>query len=285
VFFDVRETGRATARAAIFRNLAGPERRRPMSGSKQSSMVRKVARFTRVVLFLVLSQMMLAPAGAAYGQANPPPLDHFPCYPLLEGPQPDVLAIQLQDQFDIFLGLALPANADLLTYLVGQPTRFCNPVEKTVVQRDGTLVTTPISDPDAHLTLYRIFRQAVSAPALLAVPAVTWRVRVRNQFGEQKVEATRPVALAVPTLKLEAGLQFPEDLDHFKCYEARGNSVRRQLEDQFEAARVAVLSPRLFCNPRPIAAIRGTAMTMTTTIRAKTIRRRAAIDERFAETA
>jgi hypothetical protein len=30
-------------------------------------------------------------------------------------------------------------------------------------------------DPDTHLTLYEIFREAVTAPALLAVPAVTWR--------------------------------------------------------------------------------------------------------------
>jgi hypothetical protein len=199
---------------------------------------------------LVVSCTVLAPSGVAYAQANPPPLDHFRCYPLLEGPQPDVLQALLQDQFDLFLGLALPNDAPLLAYFVGPPNRFCNPVEKTVEQH-GALVTTPIGDPDAHLTLYRIFRQAVSAPALLAVPAVTWKVRVRNQFGEQKLDATRPVALAVPTWKHEANLEFPADLDHFKCYEARGKSVRReaQLEDQFESARVAVLSPRLFCNP------------------------------------
>jgi hypothetical protein len=113
------------------------------------------------------------------------------------------------------------------------------------------VTTTPISDPDAHLTLYDIFQETVSTPALLASPQVTWKVKVRNQFGDQKLQARRPVALAVPTQKHEDELEFPENLDHFKCYEARGKSIRKSalLRDQFEDETVGVLEPRLFCNP------------------------------------
>ncbi len=126
---------------------------------------------------------------------------------------------------------------------VGGPFLFCNPVEKTVEAAAG-LVTTPIADPNAHLTMYRIAEQTVHAPQ-------AWRVAISNQFGRQQLAVGRPRILAVPTHKVEANLVFPERLDHFKCYEARGREIARRarLRDQFESEIVSVLEPRLFCNP------------------------------------
>ena len=44
-----------------------------------------------LTLALAFAILLLAPdARVAQAQANPPPLDHFRCYPLLEGPQPDI---------------------------------------------------------------------------------------------------------------------------------------------------------------------------------------------------
>jgi hypothetical protein len=184
---------------------------------------------------------LLAPAAAS--AVHGVPLDHFRCYPLLFGPRADDVQVVLQDQFDIHLGLAIPGDEAALAVFVGQPTRFCNPVQKTVGRR-GSVETTEIGDPDAHLTLYRVHRST-------ALPPVSWKLKVRNQFGEQRLEARGPVALAVPTHKIELDLAFPEDLDHFKCYAAEGRRIRRRAElaDQFETELVTVLEPRLFCNP------------------------------------
>ena len=194
------------------------------------------------LLIAVLCWLTL-PAGEAFAQVDRP-LDHFRCYELLFGPPSDDVQVALQDQFDIALGLALPDDQVALGFFIGQPERFCNPVEKSVRRRDGTIETTPITDPNNHLTLYRIFPTLIHA-------VIEWRVRVSNQFGQQRLEAGIPRYVAVPTHKIEDDLGFPEDLDHFKCYEASGDRVRRRvrLEDQFEPELVTVLSPRLFCNP------------------------------------
>jgi len=196
-----------------------------------------------IPLLVAVSCWLMLPAGVAVAQVGSP-LDHFRCYELLFGPPSDVLQVALQDQFDIALGLDLPDDQLALGFFIGQPERFCNPVEKTVRRRDGTIETTPIVDPNAHLTLYRIFPTLIHA-------VIEWRLRVSNQFGIQRLEVGIPRYVAVPTHKQEGALVFPENLDHFKCYETRGNRIRRRvaLEDQFEPELVTVLEPRLFCNP------------------------------------
>ena len=61
-----------------------------------------------------------------------------------------------------------------------------------------------------------------------------------------------PLFLAVPTQK--APHEFPDALDHFKCYRASGAAVRRPrvgLSDQFilPVTRHRVRRPVAFCNP------------------------------------
>jgi hypothetical protein len=186
---------------------------------------------------IALVAFLVAPI-AAFAQAAPPyVLNHFRCYSLFSGPPPEDLTVTLQDQFDV--------RRQIMEDLwLGLPTRFCNPVAKRIEDRTGDVTGTPISDPDAHLTMYRIRDRTIHRP-------VTWNVVVSNQFGTQKVRAGRPRFLAVPTHKLEPGLEFPERLDHFKCYEASGKEIVRKvnLSDQFEIANVVVLDPKLFCNP------------------------------------
>jgi hypothetical protein len=58
--------------------------------------------------------------------------------------------------------------------------------------------------------------------------------------------------LLVPTQKLVGGLEIPERLNHYWCYEANGErvGVSVTLEDQFSGPdTVRVEEPVLFCNP------------------------------------
>ncbi|MGB8703128.1 MAG: hypothetical protein WCD18_27230 [Thermosynechococcaceae cyanobacterium] len=81
-------------------------------------------------------------------------------------------------------------------------------------------------------------------------PPPTRVVQVENQFGIKKLEVFSPVLLAVPTRKLPH--PTPKDLDHFKCYRAKGSAinVKVDLKDQFQSQKsAAVLNPYLLCNP------------------------------------
>ena len=77
-------------------------------------------------------------------------------------------------------------------------------------------------------------------------------VKIRNQFGEQALRLHESLFLAVPTKKDDH--DAPVDLDHFKCYRATGDRVRRPrvgLSDQFilPVTRHRVRTPVAFCNP------------------------------------
>jgi hypothetical protein len=174
------------------------------------------------------------PSGYALGPArhvpNPYPNDHFQCYRTQS--QPLDVSVLLRDQFD----------ADETEALVLEALRFCNPVEKIHVLPGGGEIVSPIRNPDAHLKFYRIETSA---------PMAARQVVVSNQFGRRQVfKVSEPVALAVPTQKLPH--EPPEGLDHFKCYQANGESVNATvgLKDQFHASpQVRVLDPVVFCNP------------------------------------
>jgi hypothetical protein len=159
-----------------------------------------------------------------------PPLDHFKCYNAL-GPAPD-LWVDLQDQFHDF-------------YFDGEvldPLMFCNPVDKV----HGTVTTT--SYPDNHLTVYN-----------LNAATDWWTVTVDNQFNDAAVPQTLtvfgPVALAVPTQKVEPGDHgMPKYVDHYLLYqvwEPVPVDVTVDLDDQFPdvAANVTVGPPLYFANP------------------------------------
>jgi hypothetical protein len=165
-------------------------------------------------------------------EPEPIALDHFKCYwsAYWEGAflQPQPLDLYLEDQFGA-------VRAEL-----GEPWYFCNPVEK---EHDGVL--TPILDSDHHLTVYEIHSQQEPQ---------TWQVWVDNQFGAQQLTVHGPLALAVPTQKLEPLYHAsPVGLDHFLLYEVLPTdppNVAVGLNDEFSyEPAVTVSTPLWFANP------------------------------------
>jgi len=160
-----------------------------------------------------------------------PPLDHFKCY-AASGPSLEGVYVYLEDQFGYYEEVEVSA-----------PMIFCNPVDKV---HDS--VTTS-SNPDNHLTVYKISTQQTDY----------WTVTVDNQFNDAAVPQTLtvygPVALAVPTQKLEPGPHgMPKYLDHYLLYEVWEPVPVNEtvdLDDQFPgvAENVTVGPPIYFANP------------------------------------
>jgi copper(I)-binding protein len=164
----------------------------------------------------------------SFEEGEPEPmLDHFLCYWI-----PEALPLQayvyLEDQFCTVEGT------------VDWHWWFCNPTEKRYE------VVTPVSYPDHHLTVYGI--HTIEEPQ-------HWFVNVNNQFGTQSLTVYGPVALAVPTQKLEPGGHSPpEGLDHYMLYEVVEGpyfeDVVVGLDDQFhDIAEGEVIAARYFANP------------------------------------
>ena len=156
-----------------------------------------------------------------------PPLDHFKCYPA-EGPGLVEAYPRLEDQFGIHESVPVFA-----------PIMFCNSVDKV----HGTVETS--SNPDNHLTIYAI-----------EAGSQWWDVTVNNQFGDaQELLVTGPVALAVPTQKLEPYYhEKPKYLDHYLLYavvEGLNVTATVDLDDQFPGAApgVTVTEPVYFATP------------------------------------
>lgn len=146
---------------------------------------------------------------------------HFRCYIVSEQTPAPATTVILEDQF---------LGPDTLT--VDEPLQFCAPTSKNGL---------PIDEPEEHLTMY-------AAPAVLT-PHLN--VNTEDQFGERILEVVGARVLLVPTQKLVGDLGFPDDLNHYWCYEANGPrvGVRVTLEDQFGTNTVRVEQPVLFCNP------------------------------------
>jgi uncharacterized repeat protein (TIGR02543 family) len=157
---------------------------------------------------------------------EPLPLDHFRCYWTEDAPYVGA-DVQLEGQFGA-------VNA-----MVGEAVLFGNPVEK--VHDD---VTTPISEPNNHLTFYYLDYEGEPQ---------WWQVTVKNQFGDQQVlVVSGPLMLGVPTQK--EGHEEPECLDHFLVYHVENIvdiEASVDMTDQFgpEQQGVNVYSPAFFANP------------------------------------
>jgi len=161
-----------------------------------------------------------------------PPLDHFKCYTTL--PQPPLeWGVNLLDQF----------HSDYFDGVVMDPIMFCNPVDKV----HGSVTIS--SNPDNHLTVYK----------LIDTPDNWYTVTIDNQFNDAGAQQTLtvhgPVALAVPTQKLEPYYhEKPKYLDHYLLYEVWEPvpvDVTVDLDDQFlgVAENVTVGPPIYFANP------------------------------------
>ena len=163
-----------------------------------------------------------------------PPLDHFKCYNAA-GPAPgeEGVWVNLVDQF----------HDNYFEGFVTDPLMFCNPVDKV----HGTVQI--FSNPDNHLTVYK----------LTDTPDNWYTVTIDNQFNDaaepQALTVYGPVALAVPTQKLEPGDHgMPKYLDHYLLYEVWEPvpvDETVDLNDQFPgvAENVTVGPPIYFANP------------------------------------
>ena len=156
---------------------------------------------------------------------EPTPPDHFKCYWAEAETYIGIgEVVYLEDQF-------VAVNAT-----VGWCWGFGTPAEKM----HGSL-TTPISNPDHHFTVYDLDYEEE--------PQV-WQVEVNNQFGDQELIVYGPIGLGVPTQK--EGHDTPVGLDHFLLYEViEGPSVEVVvgLSDQFGDETVTVYEPAAFANP------------------------------------
>ena len=180
--------------------------------------------------------LFTATLGAGVVEA-PVRLEHFQCYPVIRS-APDIeVGVGLSDQFS--------TDLEKEKVLVRDARWFCNPTRK--LHRGHAF---GIGDIRQHLTFYWTLTERREPTRI---------VKIHNQFGQQTLRTHESLFLAVPTQKARDTASamfhdFPQDLDHFKCYRATGRRVRRPsvgLSDQFilPVTRHRVRKPVAFCNP------------------------------------
>ena len=207
-----------------------------------------------VVALLLLTAAL--PATAVLVSSTPaaaaPTLDHFQCYSAQSVAMPSgapsfpaTAPAALLNKSPSATFLPTPGIIAGITHLV----LHCNPVKKVV----GS-VTTPISNPSAHLVCWAL------APN--ATPLPTSPVQFHNQFGTGALQFKAAVSLCLPSWKSLTTANLPPPtaptgLDHFTCF-AVVNPVGTPaftppasvtLTDQFFAHATNVGAPNLLCSP------------------------------------
>ena len=175
-----------------------------------------------VLVFCLLFVLMSLGVSARY--------NHFKLYVVKSEEPFKPVVVGLKDQFD-----KEPHKVELVTI-----SYFANPVEKI-----HNRVTYRIEFPNAHLTWYKFKTD------LKPVKRV---VKIKNQFGEQKLVLEEAIFLAVPTQKIVPGSAMPKEFNHFKAYRVVEGDFKPAeviLKDQFDEKpiKVKVIKPFLFCNP------------------------------------
>jgi hypothetical protein len=175
-----------------------------------------------ITLLGLLGLLLVAAVPAAQARVDFEKETHFRCYIVSEQTPAPATEVTLSDQF-----------IEDATLTVDEPLQFCAPTSKNGAE---------ILEPEEHLTMY-------AAPQELTSHL---NVFTEDQFGARTLEVVGARVLLVPTQKLVGGLEFPERLNHYWCYEANGEraGVSVTLEDQFSGPdTVRVEQPVLFCNP------------------------------------
>lgn len=146
--------------------------------------------------------------------------DHFKCYKSRGDFSP--VNVTLADQFETKLTT------------VRKIDNYCDTVDKN---SEG------VNDPAARLLCYKI--KSVAGP----LPFVKQNITAENQFGAQSFLMKKPLSLCVPSV--DSGGSIAPDLDHFKCYKAKGSLAPRTvaLQDSLESKNTLVIRPETFCAP------------------------------------
>jgi hypothetical protein len=168
------------------------------------------------------------------------PLDHFKCYNVTTTQSVDQ-QVHLKDEF-----IELDATASNAAF-------FCNPTDKVYYGN-----VTNISNPDHHLTIYWLNHTEYGR---------FWNVEVKNQFGTHILTVGSPVALAVPTQKVEpGGHEQPMGLDHYMLYEVVSDwfiDDFAYLKDEFGTDPMAGVGEAMFF-ANPVQKTVGTQATNIT---------------------
>ena len=229
----------------------------------------RVAVLTVAALVVLVSVPSTAP-----GQVEL--VDHFKCYDVDEeestalDPAP---VVNLIDQFGVEPEV-----------LVGDPEFFCNPVDKDgegILNAEAHLTCYDIGDDDDdQVRTVLVTNQfgdqtlTVTGPEILCVPPEVevelecpivppgftgatppgvCKTCIRDITDCEIICATAPPTASLYACALiAAGFEGSDNLDHYKCYEAEGDSVDVivDLQDQFGVEpEVLVGEPELFCNP------------------------------------
>lgn len=190
---------------------------------------------SRIFATLTFAVLALAWWGCPPPAPAPPPvptfdIDHFRFYEV--EPKAAEFGFELTDQF---APAAKKARTRRLTHF-GNPSRKVHAGFETGIKRS-----------DDHLTWYELDQPE---------PEPRRTVRFRNQFGQHSVDTRKPRSLLVPTWKTShEGSEFPEKLDHYKCYQViqvntAPNLPPLLLGDQFGSQdNVQLTGPRYFCLP------------------------------------
>jgi hypothetical protein len=170
--------------------------------------------------------LLLAAAPPASARVDVEAETHFRCYIVSEQTPQPAQTVTLSDQF-----------LSNVTLSVDEPLQFCAPTSKNGAE---------IEEPEEHLTMY-------AAPAPLTPHPTVW---TQDQFGPRTLEVVSAQYLLVPTQKQVGGLEFPERLNHYWCYEAnvavvranretgiRHNGLTRAARGALQPGRALALSP------------------------------------------
>jgi len=106
-------------------------------------------------------------------------VDHFKCY-----------EVEVLDDQRLFNRVFLEDQFVNREYVVREPKMLCNPVEKQVINADGTIEITPIQNPENHLMCYEIKNKLK-----------TTNIRTHDQFGPETLDVKRIKELCVPSSK------------------------------------------------------------------------------------
>jgi len=122
---------------------------------------------------------------------DPFTINHYKCYDVKETKGTDKFVKRIVSVFD--------PNFDITKdFEVKKPKMLCNPVEKQVVNADGTVETTPIQNPENHLMCYDIKK-------MKGEPKFEKRnVFTDNQFGPEDLEVKKVKQLCLPSINYKS---------------------------------------------------------------------------------
>jgi hypothetical protein len=196
----------------------------------------------KMFVFALFSALILAPLFAANPASAVEPTTPVEPAPT-KAPAP---AKFLLDHYKVYV--IEPVDVEFQVWLRGQfdgniwdytklytYERFLNPADKN---GEG------IIDKHAHLNWYATAQESLEPIR---------KIEVFNQFGNQVIKTDQPVAMLVPTEKIEPGSQFPANLDHYKVFRIISydgfQPVPVVIKDQFGVEDNKALRPVYFAVP------------------------------------